>query len=248
LVDALAETPADTSSVDLVGYGGAAAAPELAERVRAAFPAAYPGQGYGATETSSLVASNSHEDMMARPDSVGTPVPCCDVRVVDASGAEASAGELWVRGPNVVAGYWNMPEASADTFADGWYRTGDVVRVDEDGFIVVLDRIKDMLIRGGENSDCVEIEDCLASHPAVAEAAVFGMPERVLGEVVAAAVTLRSGATADAALLAGHVRARLAAHKVPVVIDFHDGPLPRNAAGKMLKRELRLRLLAKEAV
>jgi long-chain acyl-CoA synthetase len=249
LADAVAEQGCDTRSVDLAGYGGAAAAPELAQRMRDAFPNAYPGQGYGATETSSLVAANSHEDMMARPGSVGTVVPCCDVRVVDADGndvAPGEAGELWVHGPNVVAGYWNLPEATRDAFGDGWYRTGDIVRIDADGFITVLDRLKDMLIRGGENIYCVEIEDCLASHPDVVEAAVFGVPDRVLGEVVGAAVHLRRGATADPAALAAHVGARLVAHKVPVVIDVHADPLPRNAAGKLLKREMRARLLTEE--
>ena len=246
LVDALAKTPVDVASVDLVGYGGAAAAPELAARVRAAFPNAHAGQGYGATETSSLVAANSHEDMVARPGSVGTAVPCCEVRIVDAEGRDAEVGELWVRGPNVVAGYWNMPEATAECFGDGWYRTGDVARIDGEGFITVLDRLKDMLIRGGENIYCVEIEDCLASHPDVLEAAVFGVPERVLGEVVGAAVTLRAGASCDHEGLAAHVRARLAAHKVPVVIDLHAEPLPRNAAGKLLKRELRAQAIERE--
>jgi long-chain acyl-CoA synthetase len=234
LSDAIAAGDYDTSSVDLAGYGGASAAPELAQRMRDAFPNAWPGQGYGATETSSLVAANSHEDMLARPGSVGTAVPCCDVRIVD--------GELWVRGPNIVIGYWNLPEPTAECFADGWYRTGDIARIDDEGFITILDRLKDMLIRGGENIYCVEIEDCLASHPEVIEAAVFGVPERVLGEVVGAAVHLRAGATADFETLAGHVRARLAAHKVPVVIDFHPAPLPRNAAGKLLKREMKAAL------
>ena len=248
LSDALATGEHDMSSVDLVGYGGAAAAPELAQRMRDAFPNGVPGQGYGATETSSLVAANSHEDMMARPGSVGTAVPCCDVRIVDAGGEDAppgAPGELWVRGPNIVTGYWNMPEATAESFAAGWYRTGDIARIDEDGFIFILDRVKDMLIRGGENIYCVEIEECLASHPAVHEVAVFGVPERVLGEVVGAAIRLRDGASADGDTLAAYVRARLAAHKVPVVIDFHEDPLPRNAAGKLLKRDLRTMSLAR---
>jgi long-chain acyl-CoA synthetase len=246
LSDAISAGGYDMSSVDMVGYGGASAAPELARRMRDAFPNAWPGQGYGATETSSLVAASSHEDMMARPGSVGTAVPCCDVRIVDAAGKDmptGESGELWVSGPNIVAGYWNMPEANAECFADGWYRTGDVARIDSDGFITILDRIKDMLIRGGENIYCVEIEDCLASHPEVIEAAVFGVPERVLGEVVGAAVRLRPGARADFDDLTGHVRARLAGHKAPVVIDFHYAPLPRNAAGKLLKRDMKATLL-----
>jgi long-chain acyl-CoA synthetase len=247
LSDALIEGDHDTSSIDLVGYGGASAAPELALRMREAFPNAFPGQGYGATETSSLVAANSHEDMMNRPASVGTAVPCCDVRIVGPDGLDVpvgEAGELWVSGPNVVTGYWNMPEATAEAFADGWYRTGDVACIDEEGFITILDRIKDMLIRGGENVYCVEIEDCIASHPAVAEAAVFGLPDRILGEIVAAAVRLRSEASSEE--LRAHLAARLGAHKVPVIIDFHHAPLPRNAAGKLLKRELRARLLPAE--
>lgn len=248
LSDAISNGSHDLSSVDTAGYGGAAAAPELAQRMRTAFPNAWPGQGYGATETSSLVAANSHEDMMARPGSVGTAVPCCDVRIVAASGEDAAAGEpgeLWVRGPNIVSVYWNMPEATEESFAGGWYRTGDIARIDSEGFITILDRLKDMLIRGGENIYCVEIEDCLASHPDVLEVAVFGVPERVLGEVVGAAVRLRPGASAASEALAGHVRSRLAAHKVPVVIDVHETPLPRNAAGKLLKREIRAALLAR---
>ena len=246
LSDAIAAGDYDTASIDLVGYGGAAAAPELAQRMCDAFPNAWPGQGYGATETSSLVAANSHEDMMARPGSVGTAVPCCDIRIVDATGEDVpvgGAGELWARGPNIVTGYWNLPEATQECFGDGWYRTGDVARIDSEGFITILDRVKDMLIRGGENIYCVEIEDCLASHADVLEAAVFGVPERVLGEVVGAAVRLRESGSADFAELAEYVRARLAAHKVPVVIHFHDEPLPRNAAGKLLKREMRTMLL-----
>ncbi|UZK67282.1 class I adenylate-forming enzyme family protein [Sphingomonas sp. M1-B02] len=248
LSDAIGEGDFDTSSVDTAGYGGAAAAPELAQRMRDAFPNAWPGQGYGATETSSLVAANSHEDMMARPGSVGTAVPCCDVRIVDGVGNEAPAGEsgeLWVRGPNIVTGYWKMSDATAESFGQGWYRTGDVARIDAEGFITILDRVKDMLIRGGENIYCVEIEDCLASHPDVREVAVFGVPERVMGEVVGAAVCLRAESTADLETLADHVRARLASHKVPVVIDFHDAPLPRNAAGKLLKREMKAALISK---
>jgi long-chain acyl-CoA synthetase len=242
LSDALRAHVRDTSSVDTVGYGGSAAAPELAARMREAFPNAWPGQGYGATETSSLVAANSHEDMMAHPGSVGVAVPCCDIRIVGSEGqtlGPGQAGELWARGPNVVAGYWNAPEATAQAFDEGWYRTGDIAVIDREGFITILDRIKDMLIRGGENIYCVEIEDCLLSHPAVSEAAVFGIPHRVLGEVVGAAIRLRAGHSADRTDLANHVRGRLAQHKVPVSIEIWNEQLPRNAAGKLLKRQIR---------
>lgn len=248
LADAMAGGSHDVSSVDTVGYGGAAAATELARIMRDRFPGAFPGQGYGATETSSLVAANSHEDMMARPGSVGIAVPCCDIRIADEQGAEVPAGqpgELWVRGPNVVAGYWNRPETTDESFRQGWYRTGDIARVDEEGFITILDRIRDMLIRGGENIYCTEIEECLASHPDVLEAAIFGIPDRVLGEVVGAAVHLRPGSAAGAETLKTHVRSALAAHKVPVAIAVHAARLPRNAAGKLLKRDIRTEWLKK---
>jgi len=247
LVDALAANLRDVSSVDTVGYGGAAAAPALAARVREAFPAASPGQGYGATETSSLVSANSHEDMLLRPGSVGVRTPCCDIRIVDSEGRDVGVnqpGELWVYGPQVVIGYWNAPEATAAAFPDGWYRTGDIVRMDEEGFITVLDRAKDMLIRGGENIYCVEIEDVLMSHPAVVEAAVLGVPDRILGEKVGAIVRLRPDWAVDLYDLARHAASRLAAHKTPVVLRLREAPFPRNAAGKVLKRDLREELLS----
>lgn len=247
LCERLAERPGvDVSSVDSAGYGGAAAAPVLAAAVRMAFPNAYPGQGYGATETSSLAAANSHEDMMAKPDSVGIATPCCDVRIVDADGCDVKRGEpgeLWVRGPQVVVGYWNKPQETEAAFGGGWYRTGDIVTMDEEGFIYVKDRIKDMLIRGGENIYCAEIESVIGEHEGVAECAVFGIPERVLGEVVAVVVRARPGAQLDVDAVRAHARARLPAHKVPVAVEIADAPLPRNAAGKVLKRELRTRML-----
>ncbi len=233
--------------VDTVNYGGAAGPPELASWVREAFPKAFPGQGYGATECSSVISSNGGEDALYRPNAVGTIVPCCDVRVVGVDGAEVESGgigELWVRGASVVRGYWNAPEATAESFVDGWYRTGDIGRVDEEGFIILLDRAKDMLIRGGENIYCVEIEDVLAVHPAVAEVAVIGVPDPVLGETVGAIVRLRPGAAAAIADLMAHAADRLPAHKRPTLLRLRDEPLPRNAAGKVLKRDLRDELLA----
>jgi long-chain acyl-CoA synthetase len=232
----------DLSSVESVGYGGAPAGSELVARIMAKFPAAQPGQGYGLTETSSTVTGISGEDYRRKPDSVGPCVPVCDLRVMDAAGHEVAAGEageLWVRGPNVVKGYWRNPEATAASFGGGWLRTGDLVRIDEEGFVYVLDRIKDMLIRGGENIYCVEVEDALYSHPAVMDAAVVGIPHRVLGEEVGAVVQLKPGAAASEDELKRHVAARLAAFKVPVRIVLGRDPLPRNANGKIMKRELR---------
>jgi long-chain acyl-CoA synthetase len=252
LCERLLERPdVDVSSVDSAGYGGAAAAPALAAAVRAAFPNAFPGQGYGATETSSLAIANSHEDMMAKPDSVGIATPCCDLRIVGADGCDVERGEpgeLWVRGPQVVVGYWNRPEDTEAAFGDGWYRTGDIVTMDDEGFVYVKDRIKDMLIRGGENIYCAEIETIIAEHQSVAECAVFGIPDRVLGEVVAAVVRLRLGADLDEGAVRSHVRARLPAHKTPVVVEIVREPLPRNAAGKVVKRDLRARITERSPI
>jgi long-chain acyl-CoA synthetase len=232
----------DLSSVDSIGYGGAPAAPELVARIREKFPKVMPGNGYGLTETSSVTSQNAAEDYLRKPDSAGLVVPVCDVRVVDAAGQDVptgAVGELWIKGPNVVKGYWNKPEATAASFTAGWLHSGDLVRLDEEGFLYILDRVKDMLIRGGENVYCVEVEDALYSHPAVMDAAVIGIPHRVLGEEVGAVVQVTPGAHLGEDELKRHVAARLAAFKVPVRIALCYEPLPRNANGKILKRDLR---------
>jgi long-chain acyl-CoA synthetase len=240
----------DTRSMESMGYGGAAAAPELTQRVRQLFPAFWPSQGYGATETTSITTGNAGEDYQLKPDSVGLSPPVIDVRIVDADDNPlpvGGVGEICVFGPNVVKGYWNKPEATAKAFAGGWYHTGDVGRMDEEGFLYVMDRIKDMLIRGGENIYCVEIEDALFAHPAVIDAAVVGLPHRVLGEEVGAAVRLREGASVSAPELRDHVAKLLPAHKVPVVIEVREEELPKNASGKTLKNVLREQLRAQTA-
>ena len=232
----------DLSSVETVSYGGAPAAPDLVARIRAVFPRTLPGNGYGLTETSAITAYNSSEDYRIRPASAGPAVPICDIRVVDAEGQELAAGgvgELWIRGPNVVTGYWNKPEASAAAITDSWLHSGDIARVDEEGFIFILDRAKDMLIRGGENIYCVEVEDALFSHPAVVDAAVIGIAHPQLGEEVGAFVQLKDGVDASEAELRAHVATQLAGFKVPVRIVFRREPLPRNANGKIVKRELK---------
>ena len=237
----------DTSSLDSMGYGGAAAAPELTQRVRELLPSFWPGQGYGATETTSVATANAGEDYLRKPDSVGLPPPVDDIKIVDADDNTlpvGGVGEICVFGPNVVQGYWNRPEATASAFKGGWYHTGDVGRIDEEGFVYVMDRIKDMLIRGGENIYCVEIEDALYAHPAVIDAAVVGLPHRVLGEEVGAAVRVREGATVTAAELRAHVAGLLPAHKAPVLIDVRTEELPKNASGKTLKNVLREQLRA----
>jgi long-chain acyl-CoA synthetase len=238
----------DLSSLDSYGYGGAAVAPELTLRFAKLFPHIPPGQGYGATETSSVSTSNSAEDYLNRPDSVGVPVPCCDVKIMSPEGAEVAqgeVGEIWIRGPNVVMGYWNKPEATAAAFTDGWYHTGDIGRVDAEGFVYVLDRVKDMLIRGGENIYCVEIEDVLVAHPAVIDAAVIGLPHRIWGEEVGAVVQLKPGEAVSEADLIAHAARLLSPYKVPVMIEVRAEEFPRNASGKTLKPQLRDEVLAR---
>jgi long-chain acyl-CoA synthetase len=232
----------DTSSVKSVGYGGAPAPPELVRHIQEHFGSVPASNGYGLTETSSLSTMNTGDDYVRKPDSVGPPVPVVTVKVVDPGGRDlptGAVGELWIKGPNVVKGYWGKPEATAETFSDGWLHTGDVARVDDEGFVYIVDRAKDMLIRGGENIYSVEIEDVLYEHPAVAEAAIIGVSHPTLGEEPAAVVQLRPGLSATESELQEFVGSKIAAFKVPVKIWFYDGPLPRNPAGKILKRELR---------
>jgi long-chain acyl-CoA synthetase len=239
----------DTSSVRSVSYGGAPAPPELVRRIKQQFPGGNASNGYGLTETSSVTSMNTGEDYVRKPTSCGPPVPVCDVRVVDANGDDVPSGEpgeLWIKGPNVVKGYWNKPEATAASFSDGWLHTGDVARLDDEGFIFIVDRAKDMVIRGGENVYSAEVEAALFEHPAVADAAVIGVPHEVLGEEVGAVVVLHPGSEATADELRAHVAERIASFKVPAHIWFSSEPLPRNPAGKVLKRDLRTQVLSPE--
>jgi long-chain acyl-CoA synthetase len=232
----------DTTSLQQINYGGAPAAPQLIRRIREVFPHISPRNGYGMTETSSLFSANGGELYIDKPDSVGPVVAICDARIVAADGRDlpvGAVGELWARGPNVIPGYWNKPQANAVPFANGWLRTGDLARLDDDGCLYIVDRVKDVLIRGGENVYCVEVEDALYSHPAVMDAAVVGLDDRILGEQVAAVVQIKTGCTATAEELRQHVAQRLAAFKVPVYIELRAQPLPRNANGKIMKRQLR---------
>jgi len=245
----------DTSSVRGVSYGGAPAPPDLVRRIKDAWPVGQPSNGYGLTETSSVTSMISGADYVAKPDSVGPPVAVCDVAIVpeDYSGEEPpdaavprgpdGRGELWIKGPQVVRGYWNRPEETAQVFTRGWLHTGDVARLDDENFIYIVDRAKDMIIRGGENVYSVQVEAALFEHPAVADCAVIGVPEPTLGEEVGAVVVLRPGAKVTAEELSKHVRDRLAGFMVPTHIWFRDEPLPRNPAGKVLKRALRDELL-----
>ncbi|UVO52411.1 acyl--CoA ligase [Sphingomonas sp. SUN019] len=232
----------DLSSLEAIAYGGAPSAPELVRRIYQEF-GALPGNGWGMTETMATVTSNSAEDYLNRPDSAGLPAAVADVKVTDEDGRElppGEIGELWIRGPMTVVGYWNKPEASAETFVDGWVRTGDLGRVDEEGFVYILDRAKDMIIRGGENIYSTEVENVLYAHPAVTDCALIGLPHRILGEEPAAVVHLCPGCSATEAELQAWVRERLAVFKTPVAIRFVADTLPRNANGKILKRDLKV--------
>jgi acyl-CoA synthetase (AMP-forming)/AMP-acid ligase II len=239
----------DLSSLETIAYGGAPSAPELVKRIYEEF-GALPGNGWGMTETTATVTTHSGEDYLSRPTSAGPPVAAADLKIMSVEGDRelplGEVGELWARGPMIVKGYWNKPEATAETFVDGWVRTGDLARLDEDGFLYVVDRAKDMIIRGGENIYSSEVEDVLYAHPAVTDCALVGMPHRTLGEEPVAVVHLAPGASATEAELQDWVRARLAGFKVPVQVRFASGVLPRNAQGKILKTDLRA-LFAGEA-
>ncbi|MFF4418816.1 class I adenylate-forming enzyme family protein [Streptosporangium sp. NPDC001559] len=235
---------ADVSSLTSLGYGGAPAPPRLLERLTELLPSRSPTNGYGMTETTALAIGNGGPDYLARPDSVGLPVPVVDVRVTGQGGEElpiGEVGELRLRGPNVILGYWNRPEETAEAFADGWLRTGDLARVDEEGFVYIVDRAKDMVIRGGENVYCAEVEAALFEHPAVEDAAVIGIPHEELGEEVGAIVRLASPVEDEE--LRTFLRERIAPFKVPVRFWIRESELPRNPGGKILKTVLRREVL-----
>lgn len=233
----------DLSSLESVSYGGAPSAPELVRKIKEVWPKSAPGNGWGMTETSATATSNSAEDYEHRPESCGPAVPVTDLKIMTIEGDRelpiGEVGELWCKGPQVVKGYWNKPEATAQTFVDGWVKTGDLARLDAEGFCYIIDRAKDMLIRGGENIYCIEVENVLYDHPAVMDAALVGIPHRTLGEEPAAVVTLKPGSEVDEVGLRTFVAERLAAFKVPVKILFWPETLPRNANGKIMKAELR---------
>jgi long-chain acyl-CoA synthetase len=233
----------DTSSVMAVLFGGAPPSPELARRIKDVFPNASASNGYGLTETSGVATVNVAEDYLAKPASAGVPAPVSRVKIMDRDASAelpmGETGEIWIRGPQVFKGYWRNPDATAKALVDGWLRSGDLGYVDEDGALFVVDRAKDMLLRGGENIYCIEVENALHTHPDVLDVAVVGVPDPILGERVGAMVQLRAGATANAAALRAHVGARIAAFKVPERIDIVDEPLPRNANGKILKPQVK---------
>ena len=232
----------DLSSVESVSYGGAPAAAELVRRLNSDFPKAGAGCGWGMTETCATFTHHIGEDYSHRPDSCGPATPVADMKVVDEHGESlppGGIGELLVRGPHVVEGYWNMPDATAATFVDGWLKTGDLARIDDEGFCYIVDRAKDVIIRGGENIYSAEVENVLYDHPAIMDAALVPIPHKTLGEEAGAVVTLKPGHMASEDELKAFVGKHLAAFKIPARIITRDEPLPRNANGKIMKAELR---------
>lgn len=228
----------DTSSVRSLSYGGAPIAPDLVHRIQAAFPTARVGNGFGLTETSSVSTYLPHEYAAEHADSVGFAAPVVDVRVADPDPA-SGVGELLVRGPNIVAGYWQKPEQTQETFVDGWLHTGDLARIDAEGLVFLVDRKKDMINRGGENVYCVEVENALNLHPAVGEVAVVGVPDPMMGEKVGAIIVPMPGQHLDSIEFRAFARQHLADFKVPQFLALREEPLPRNAGGKVLKPVLR---------
>jgi steroid-24-oyl-CoA synthetase len=234
----------DTSSVKSVAFGGSPSADELQRKVRETFPnVRTTTNAYGLTETSSVATAISGQDAIDKPTSVGPPVPVVELRIVDPDLRDVgtgNTGEVLIKGPIVVQGYWGKPEATAAAITeDGWLRTGDLGHLDEDGYLFITDRAKDMIIRGGENVYCVEIENRLVEHPAIADAAVIGVPHPELGEEVKAVVQVEPGHTITEAEVKAWVAETLANFKVPAYVDVTDERLPRNASGKLLKNVLR---------
>jgi acyl-CoA synthetase (AMP-forming)/AMP-acid ligase II len=228
----------DFSKVEHATYGGAPIAPSLVARIKAGFPKARVGNGFGLTETSSVSTFLPHEYADTHADSVGFAVPTVDLRVAEPD-PSSGVGELLIRGANVVAGYWNKPEATAATFVEGWLHTGDLARVSDEGFTYIVDRAKDMINRGGENVYCVEVENALARLPGVGEVSVVGVPDSMMGEKVGAVVVPLPGSFLDPAAVVAFARDQLADFKVPQYVAMRAEPLPRNPGGKVLKPVLR---------
>jgi long-chain acyl-CoA synthetase len=243
LTDAQLAAPRDVSSIELISHGGSPVAIETLRRAHRAFPDAQLLHLYGATETSPIATTLVHEERLLdtpRARSCGQPAIGVEVMVLDTDGSPAPVGvigELAIRGANVMSGYWNKPAETAAALVDGWYRSGDLGYRDHESYLYLVDRAKDMIVTGGENVYSTEVEDVLYRHPAVLEAAVFGIPDEHWGEAVHAVVVLRAPATVDE--LADHCRRSIAGYKVPKQIQVREQPLPKSGAGKILKRELR---------
>lgn len=228
----------DPANVRWLSYGGAPIAPELVGRILQAFPNARVGNGFGLTETSSLATYLPHEYARTRPETVGFAAATVDLKIRPLNPG-GDIGELLIRGPNVVKGYWNKPEATQQTFVDGWLHSGDMARIDDQGFVQIVDRMKDMVNRGGENVYCIEVENALAGHPAVFEGAVLGVPDTMMGEKVGAVVVLKPGHNATGPEIVEYLKGRIADFKVPQFVVITEQMLPRNPNGKVIKKRIR---------
>jgi acyl-CoA synthetase (AMP-forming)/AMP-acid ligase II len=238
----------DLSTLIDVASGGAPRPPEHVERLAKTLPGKQPIQGYGLTETNGVGAGNMRDNYLAKPASTGrASPPLVQIRIIAADALDCSValpsgsvGEVCIRSACNVRGYWNKPKATAEAFpGDGWFRTGDLGYLDEDDYLFIVDRKKDIIIRGGENISCQEVEAALYTHPAVAEASVFGLPDERLGEIVGAVVFAKPGAELDTEALSDFVRRDLAAFKVPARIWLSPEPLPKLGSGKIDKVALR---------
>ena len=238
---------ADTSSLFSLGIGGAATPPKVAKLLAQRLPQNFSGTGWGMTETNAQGASLTGKAFSAKAGSAGFPHPIVELQICDEEGtplAEGSTGEIWVRSCANISEYWHRPEVNAEEFRDGWLKTGDIGYLDDDGFLFLADRAKDMIIRGGENIYPIEIENELLEMDAIKEVAAIGLPNERLGEEVAVVVHLHRGMALEEAELIAFARDRLAGYKVPTRVFFSEQELPRNATNKVLKRELKAGLLA----
>jgi acyl-CoA synthetase (AMP-forming)/AMP-acid ligase II len=233
----------DLSSLRHFVFGGSPVPVELFNQMIENFPRVRFGNVFGLTEATSIVTHNAHEDIVRVPSSVGPAVPIVDVKIVDPTTNEerppGKVGEILVKGPTVVKGYWNKPEANAQTFVDGWLHTGDLGHADGDGYVFVVDRIKDMIVSGGENIYCIEVENAIMQHPAVMEVGVVGVPDPIMQEAVKAVVFLKPGATATEEEIIEHCRKLIAGYKKPKHVVITDTLLPKNPGGKILKKALK---------
>ncbi|MEM6709286.1 MAG: class I adenylate-forming enzyme family protein [Pseudomonadota bacterium] len=244
LIRAARESDRDLSCMRVIGGGGAPRAPEQVRSIAstAKLPNTVPNTGWGMTETNAIGTAISGDDYLAHPASSGRASAVMALRVVNDDGepvATGEPGELQIRGVALARGYWRRPEANAETFVDGWLRTGDVAKIDEDGYLYIVDRIKDLVIRGGENIGCGEVEAALTEHPAIREASVYGVPDERLGEEVGATVYVDPAAGLTEATVRAHMEATVARFKVPRYVRLSTEPLPRIASGKINKRALR---------
>jgi long-chain acyl-CoA synthetase len=249
MIAALAEEqlahPRQVGSLRSLAHGGSPIATEVVRRAHTAFPNTELIHAYGATETAPLVTLLRHEQLLVESDlarSCGQAVAGVDVRIVDPSGHDLPPGEIGevvIRGPNVMQGYWNKPEQTTEALRHGWYHSGDLGCMNAQGYIFLVDRAKDMIISGGENVYSTEVEEVLYKHPAVLEAAVFGVPDATWGEAIHAVVVPRPGQAVNTVSLIAFCREHIAGYKVPKQIDLRSDPLPKSGPGKVLKRELR---------